>query len=126
MLIPILILAARSWSQSKNGVFGLIPKWAFIAFAAFILSCGIGHLWDITVFWWAPYHFYTIWHILTGIISLATAWGLFVAIKKVCLKWSILQEEKKVLEEKMATIMEIQKLLEEQIQKAAKNDSSNK
>jgi len=43
-------------------------------FSAFILMCGLGHLFDgVLAFWWPAYRFFAVWHLATGIVSGVTS-----------------------------------------------------
>lgn len=42
-------------------------------FAAFILLCGGGHVWDIVVLWYPWYAWESWWKLATGIVSVTTA-----------------------------------------------------
>lgn len=52
------------------------PRWAIPAFITFILSCGIGHLWAVWVFYEAAYRLFVPWTFLTGAASF---WGVVQA-----------------------------------------------
>lgn len=41
-------------------------------FAAFIFSCGLGHLLERFAFFWPAYHFFALWHFVTAVISWRT------------------------------------------------------
>lgn len=40
--------------------------------AAFILTCGIGHLEGVVSFWWPAYHVFALWNLITAGVSWAT------------------------------------------------------
>ena len=42
-------------------------------FIAFILLCGLTHLTEAIVFYWAPYRFYTLIYVICAAVSLPTA-----------------------------------------------------
>lgn len=45
-----------------------------VLFATFILLCGLGHLFDgVLSFIWPAYHFFAVWHVATGLVSVLTA-----------------------------------------------------
>jgi chemotaxis family two-component system sensor kinase Cph1 len=51
----------------------------------FILFCGLTHLADVLIFWWAPYRLYTLVCLITGVLSIGTAAYLPVAIRRIIL-----------------------------------------
>ena len=40
-----------------------------IVYAAFIISCGIGHIEGVMAFKWPTYHAFAVWHSITAVIS---------------------------------------------------------
>lgn len=55
----------------------VLPERAtLVQFAAFITLCGITHLLDVLVFYWAPYRLFTLVYILTALVSIGTALSL--------------------------------------------------
>lgn len=63
-------------------LFGELPRWAMLSFAAFILFCGFAHFWEIVVFKYPAYRFFILWNWLTAIASWVAVYGIFVAIQK--------------------------------------------
>lgn len=69
--IPLLLW--RLWIYKRQD----FPKsWIVVAFAVFILSCGIGHLFNGLVFWWPAYRLFIFNDVITSLSSGATAFGL--------------------------------------------------
>lgn len=48
-----------------------------VAVAAFVLSCGIGHLEGVISFYWPAYHLFAAWHVITAACSW---WAILVLI----------------------------------------------
>lgn len=65
-------------SKRKDINFPVI-LWLFVAF---ILFCGIGHLFDAVAFWYPWYRFLAFWHFLTGLVSLVTASTMIFLVPK--------------------------------------------
>lgn len=63
----MLVVLYRSKRQS------LPSPWLLVLFASFIALSAITYLCDVTVFWWAPYRLYTLFRVLTAVVSLAAA-----------------------------------------------------
>lgn len=77
-LIPlILFLAIR---KVKGGLIERLKslKFTMFCFIMFIFFCGWTHLNDVTVFYWAPYRFYTLIYGLTAIFSVGTVFVLVI------------------------------------------------
>lgn len=53
-----------------------------LLFGAFILSCGVGHLCHFMAFYWPAYRFFLVVDVFTAAISLATAFALPAAVRK--------------------------------------------
>ena len=51
-------------------------SWVILAFSIVFFWCGLGHLLDIIVFWWAPYRLYTLATVSTAIFSVPAALAL--------------------------------------------------
>lgn len=49
--------------------------WLFVSFAAFIISCGMTHLMHIVVFTYPAYYLQALMDVITGAISLLTAYA---------------------------------------------------
>jgi len=58
------------WKIRRNDTPG---AWILLLFAAFIFFCGIIHINDVFVFYYAPYRFYTLIVVITALISVLTA-----------------------------------------------------
>lgn len=54
----------------------LPTPWVLIMFITFIVLCGLTHLSDVVVFYWAPYRLFTFLYALTAVSSAATAFLL--------------------------------------------------
>lgn len=63
-------------------LFGELPRWVLLSFAAFILFCGFAHFWEIVVFKYPTYRFFILWNWLTAIASWIGVYGIFVTIRK--------------------------------------------
>ena len=84
VLIPtILVASVRSGVDRSNRITLRELVIGRYVYGAFILSCGLGHLFDgVLSFSWPAYRFFACWHMLTGIISLnAVAYTWFVRLK---------------------------------------------
>lgn len=68
------------------------PRWVVAGFALFILSCGVGHLWEAVVFAWPAYRLFTVWDILTAVSSWATLVGAVSATRWLREKFGVLWE----------------------------------
>lgn len=72
------------------------PAWVIASFGLFILSCGIGHVWEVAVFRWPAYNFFIAWNILTGVASWVAVGGAFAAAgwlsRKFLKLWGTLEE----------------------------------
>jgi len=44
-------------------------RFGMAVYAAFILSCGLGHIDGWLAFRWPAYHLFALWHLLTAVIS---------------------------------------------------------
>ena len=53
----------------------------FILFIFFIILCGLTHLSDVVVFYWAPYRLFTALTVLTAVASAITAYNLPLAVR---------------------------------------------
>lgn len=73
-----MIAAVQGWRTI--GLYG----W----FAAFILSCGIGHVWSIVLLWQGVYYAAAIWTMWTGIVSLITVDRLQRANTQAVVRWN--------------------------------------
>ena len=90
-------------------------NWIFFLFAAFILSCGIGHLMDIWTLWHANYWISGYIRALTAIASLISAIALIYLIPKILALPSKIQLEK--TNELLRTEIEERKNIENQLRK---------
>lgn len=79
--IPLGLLLMHS-TLRRIPLFGELPKWVLVSFAAFILFCGFAHLWEIVVFHKPAYRFFILWNWLTGIASWVAVYGVFLAVQK--------------------------------------------
>lgn len=70
-----------------------------LLFVIFIALCGLTHICDVVVFWWAPYRLFTLIDVLTAIASIATA---IVLPQKV--RYLINAPTQKALEDKTAQL----------------------
>jgi hypothetical protein len=61
--ISISINSFLLWSLVHNK---LSKTWIVVAFSLFVGACGITHLNDVIVFWWAPYRFFTVCDAITA------------------------------------------------------------
>jgi DNA integrity scanning protein DisA with diadenylate cyclase activity len=75
-LITILLLLF--W---KNKHEDIIKHWIILLFAAFILLCGTTHLLEGLSVWWPAYRLFTLFEILTGIVSFITAIYLIIVVQ---------------------------------------------
>lgn len=91
-------------------------NWIFFLFAAFILSCGIGHLMDIWTLWHANYWISGYIRGLIAIISLISAIALIYLIPKILALPSKVQLEK--TNELLRTEIEERKNIENQLRKS--------
>jgi chemotaxis family two-component system sensor kinase Cph1 len=76
--ISISINSFLLWSLVHNK---LSKTWIVVAFSLFVGACGITHLNDVIVFWWAPYRFFTVCDAITAAFSAATALALPMVVK---------------------------------------------
>lgn len=65
----IPFMAIILWKYKRNDV---ARGWILIIIAFFIFFCGLTHLADVLVFYWAPYRFYALIDFLTAIFSVLT------------------------------------------------------
>jgi hypothetical protein len=75
--IPVALLVLYRSKRQE-----LPSPWLLLNFAAFIWLCGLSHVTDVTVFYWAPYRLYTLIFALTAIASFGTAIALPTVVKK--------------------------------------------
>ena len=66
--IPLTIMAF--WHRRRQEV---KKPWVLVLFASFIVACGLTHLADFAVFYWAGYRFYTALLVITAMLSVGTA-----------------------------------------------------
>lgn len=64
MAIPILLLTTTFHFRKVIALSSIR-----IAFGAFILFCGLGHLEGAVSFFWPTYHFFAVWHSVTAAVS---------------------------------------------------------
>lgn len=130
IVIPIALLRMRAWMRDKREAVGIIPPWIFVAFAAFIISCGIGHLFEVFVFWWAPYRLIGFWNLITGVTSWLTVIGLIIVAPKIIQHWSRIERDREALRLKCDELIENYDELLNDIQKITSKeddgDSSSK
>lgn len=70
-----LVLGFVWWKRRSD-----LPRPEFLVlFGAFILLCGVTHVWDVLVFWWPAYRLFNRTDLLLGVISLATLAALLPA-----------------------------------------------
>ena len=62
---------------------GILPLWFSISFAAFILSCGVGHVVKIWTFWTPAYYVEAVADSLTAAVSVPTLLGVIVLLRGV-------------------------------------------
>jgi len=96
------------------------PSWVLVAFGVFILSCGIGHYWEVLVFRKPMYNLYIAWSVLTGVaswIALAGAWQTAKWLsRKFLVLWQTID----------STVTRLEAALEsETVQRKAKHDMAN-
>lgn len=60
--------AKAKWKEMDLGT-----QTAFIGFAVFVWSCGVGHAWDVFAFWHAPYRTITLWQCVVAGVSAPVA-----------------------------------------------------
>lgn len=70
VLIPIALVYLVQ--KRKDLVF----SWIFLLFGAFIVLCGLTHVAHIMTFWYPNYGIQAVIDILTGLVSIATFFGL--------------------------------------------------
>lgn len=85
--IPVLLIYAYRKSGQNLDSVGIIPRWVFLSFAAFIVSCGIGHLLDAIMFWWPVYNAYGVEKSLTALSSWLTFCASAVATRRAYGAW---------------------------------------
>lgn len=61
LLFPYVLLALWRRVKAHPARFRRTPKWPFVAWGVFIGSCGVGHIFDVLVFWWPAYRLFTAW-----------------------------------------------------------------
>lgn len=71
--VGLPIALAWFWRRRRNEA--LERPAVLLSYAAFIASCGIGHLFEVTVFWWPAYRLYAFWGLLTAAASWAALWA---------------------------------------------------
>jgi hypothetical protein len=69
--IPILL-----WFLYRKKREDLPAPWILVMFITFIVLCGLTHLSDVLVFYWAPYRLFTALFVLTALASAVTAYKL--------------------------------------------------
>lgn len=86
----------------------------FLLFAAFIVTCGVGHLVDLWNIWNSDYHWSALIRGITATISLATAVGIWVLMPDALTIPSrlSLEEEVRQKEEAQSKIDEVNQSLE--------------
>ena len=70
--IALLVVWFRMYVPGAKKIVRQHP-WMILLFVIFIFSCGLGHLNDVIVFWWAPYRLFTFINLLTAVSSVITA-----------------------------------------------------
>ena len=83
LAIPLGLLGVMAWRAKRAGG-TLVQKWRAavpfpkltVAFAAFVLMCGVGHLLEAVIFWHPVYRFAGLWKALTAVVSVGTAIAL--------------------------------------------------
>jgi hypothetical protein len=83
LAIPLYLLRAYWVTRARPLLLAGLPKWPLWAFALFIVACGIGHLWVAAGFRWPFYRFFTLWDVLTAVVSWATLGGLVAVVPHV-------------------------------------------
>ncbi|MFH5802868.1 PAS domain-containing protein, partial [Alienimonas sp. DA493] len=86
MTIPLGLLALM-WQRSRQVPGTLKQRWRhaipfpglMVAFATFVLLCGLGHLVEAIIFWHPVYRFAGVLKAVTAIVSLGTAVGVLRA-----------------------------------------------
>ena len=75
-LIPIALFSL--YKKKRND---LPTPWVLIMFITFIVLCGLTHLSDVVVFYWAPYRLFTLLYALTAVASAVTACKLPMVVR---------------------------------------------
>jgi two-component system, sensor histidine kinase len=70
-MIPISLLLLYRKKRDD-----LPTPWVLILFILFIVLCGLTHLSDVVVFYWAPYRLFTLLYVVTALVSAVTAYRL--------------------------------------------------
>ncbi|MEO6149615.1 MAG: ATP-binding protein [Mucilaginibacter sp.] len=99
--IPLLII--RILIKRKNIPFYKI----FGLFVAFILLCGLTHLFDAITFWWPAYRLNALLRFATAVVSVTTVYALYKVLPMVFQLRSVTEleeeiEKRRVIEEKLA------------------------
>lgn len=81
--IPVVLLRGRRKFGHLTDVTGLTPMWVPLAFAAFILCCGVGHLWYAATFLYPCHRAFALWDLVTGLVSWTTLVGIVVAMREI-------------------------------------------
>lgn len=78
MAIPLVLGAAMFRKRSFEPIYisRRQATWMRLAFAAFIFSCGIGHLEGALSFFSPRYHLYALWHFITAAFSWAAVFAV--------------------------------------------------
>lgn len=96
------------------------PAWVIPAFGLFILSCGIGHYWEVLVFRWPAYNLYIAWNVMTGVASWVALAGVWRTARwltrKFLILWRALDETITKMEAALAS---------ETAERQAKHDLAN-
>jgi hypothetical protein len=59
----------------------LPTPWVLILSILFIVLCGLTHLSDVVVFYWAPYRLFTLLYVVTALVSAVTAYRLPMVVR---------------------------------------------
>ena len=112
MAIPLGLIGVMAWrAKGETGTVSerfrkAVPFPALtLAFAVFVLCCGVGHLIEAAIFWHPVYRFAGVWKAITAIVSVGTAVALLKAAPKLLRlpDAARLSEERAALVEELAT-----------------------
>lgn len=107
--IPVVLY--RLYAKRRND----FPKsWLLPAFGAFIVTCGVGHVFAVVVFWWPAYRWFTVWDWMTA----AAAWAVAVGLRYVAddlMKYPNVEQYRALLAERDAAVAEKTRLYQDML-----------